>query len=314
MIKNQLIDQEQNKESNLYSTLNIDSVWTTQIENGQQPSGSDLRDHLNTVHNNNAGFTETLAWYCRDLNGKNSYELLADIIDQKCHYNILDLACGSGVLLDLCNQRFGKQLILSGVDMSDAELQLARKRLAHTNIKLYQSTAQDLDFIDDTSVDVIFCHWALTLMDPVIPVLTTAERILKKNGIFAAIIDGVMNTAPGYLETHNIIYKYVQREYPNYGLIELGDPRVRTIKGLNELAAETFLNPRINITQHLLSIKASPYLLARKVAGFFYASFVLSATGHHQMLIELENHFSSQLQNGVGCFFMPVNRLVLRQS
>ena len=60
--------------------LNIVSVWTHQLEKGEQPSGDELIDHLTAIHDNNAGFTETVAWNCRDSTGKNSYELLADII------------------------------------------------------------------------------------------------------------------------------------------------------------------------------------------------------------------------------------------
>ena len=294
--------------------LDIESVWTRQVESGQQPSGADLLDHLTTVHDNNAGFTEAVAWNCRDDSGKNSYELLADIIDPNGHTNVLDLACGSGVLLDLCNQRFGNKLKLSGVDMNVTELQLARERLAHTDIKLHHSTAQDLKCVNDKSIDVILCHWALTLMDPVVPVFTAAKRVLKKKGIFAAIIDGDMDTAPGYFEIHNIIYEHVRREHPNYGVIELGDPRVRTAKGLSKLVTKIFVNPDINIVPLLFSLRATPDKLARQVAGFFYASFVLSVAGHRKMLVDLENNFSAKLLDGMGCFIMPVNRLVIRQN
>ena len=293
--------------------LNIVSEWTRQLESGQQPSGEELRDHLTSVHDNNAGFTEAIAWNCRDDNGQNSYELLADVIDENSHSNVLDLACGSGVLLDLCNQRFGTKLELSGVDMNVAELQLARERLAHTDIKLHHGTAQDLNCFTDTSVDVILCHWALTLMDPVVPVFKTAKRILKKNGIFAAIIDGIADTAPGYLEIHNIIYEHVRREYRNYGVIELGDPRVRTVEGLRELVTKTFDDPDITITPFLLSLYEVPEKLAREVAGFFYASFVLSETSHRQMINDLENIFNSKIKNGMCRFVMPVNHLVIRQ-
>jgi len=294
--------------------MNIVSAWTRQVESGQQPSSADLRDHLATVHDKNAGFTEAFAWNCRDFNGKNSYELLADIVDKKSHSKILDLACGSGVLLDLCNQRFGDELEFSGVDMNNAELKLARERLAHTNIKLHQGMAQDLNFVTTSSIDVILCHWALTLMDPVAPVFVTVKRVLKESGIFAAIIDGDAETAPGYLEIHDIIYKYAQREYPDYGVIELGDPRIRTAAGLQELAAKTFVDSDINITPFLLSLTAAPDILAREAAGFFYASFVISEAAHRQMLIDLENHFAAHQQDGTSCITMPVNRLVARKN
>ena len=294
--------------------MNIVSSWTRQIKRGHQPSSDDLHDHLATVHEENAGFTEAVAWGSRDANGKNSYELLADIIDEEHHCNVLDLACGSGVLLDLCNQRFGRKVSLLGIDTSDAELTLARERLSHTDIKLHQSRAQELDFIADASVDVILCHWALTFMDPVVPVLETAKRILKESGIFAAIIDGDAANAPGYLEVHDIIYGHVQRKYPDYGVIELGDPRVRTTENLQELVEKNFCDSDVNLAPLVLRFNAAPDLLAREVAGFFYASFVLSTTEHLQMLNELESHFTANIKNGRGSFFMPVNHLIVRKG
>ena len=295
-------------------SLNINSDWTRKIESGRHPNGADLRDHLTAVHDSNAGFTESIAWNCRDVNGKNSYELLADIIDLECHSSVLDLACGSGVLLNLCNQRFGSKLKLSGADMNNSELQLARERLSHTDVKLHHSIAQDLNCVADSSVDVILCHWALTLMDPVVPVFATAKRVLRERGVFAAIIDGDAGTAPGYCEIHNIIYEHVQCEYPNYGLIDLGDQRVRTIEGLHELAIKTFVDPDINITPLLLSLNAAPDILAREVAGFFYASFVLSVAGHSKMIVDLERYFYAQVKDGLSFFNMAINLLVIREN
>ena len=295
-------------------SLAIASDWTRQIGNGIKPSSIALRDHLNTVHNANTGFTEACAWNSRDANGKNSYQLLADIIDLKYHSDVLDLGCGSGVLLELCDQRFETRLKLSGIDMSNAELELARQRLVHTDAKLYQGIAQNIDFIPDSSFDVILCHWALTLMDPVIPALTAIKRILRDNGVFAAIIDGDRETEPTYTEVHNIIYKYVQQEYPDYGMLDLGDPRIRTTNELRDLLIKKFDTADIEITPVLLSLIDKPYILARKASGFFYASFVLSAMAHRDMLFELEDYFA-QLPDGENSRFnMPVNKLVIRQN
>ncbi len=293
---------------------NIVSAWTRQIENRKKPDSSDLQDHLTEVHEKNAGFTEALAWKCRDANGKNSYELLADIIDQEHHSNVLDLACGSGVLLDLCNRRFDSKVSFAGIDISDAELKLASERLIQTDIALHQSMAQSCDFIADTSVDVILCHWALTLMDPIIPVLETVKRILKHKGIFAAIVDGDEDSAPGYLEIHEIIYAHAQRKYPDYGVVELGDPRVRKKDKLHELLKNIFVGFDIQISPIRLSFNATPEILAKETAGFFYASFILSIEEHRQMLEELENYFSEKMRNGESSFNLPVNRLVIKES
>ena len=157
---------------------NLNSSWMNKIESGENPNSQDLLDHLHTIHNRYAGFTEKIATSCCDLNGKNSYELLIDTIDPNSHIDILDLACGSGVLLEYCNKRFPFNVKLSGVDMNDNELKLARTRLYDQDVDFYNAKAQKLNFIKDASKDVIFCHWAFTLMDPVVRVLQTIKRRL----------------------------------------------------------------------------------------------------------------------------------------
>ena len=293
---------------------NLNSSWINKIDLGKKPNSQDLLDHLHIIHNRYAGFTENIAISCCDLNGKNSYELLLDTIDPKSHTDILDLACGSGVLLELCNKRFPFNLRLSGVDMNEKELKLARNRLLNKDVDFYNAKAQDLDFIKDASKDVIFCHWALTLMDPVVPVLKTIKRLLKRRGIFSAIVDGDPNSSSGYLEIHDIIYKFVQKEIPNYGLLELGDPRVRSEKSLNNLVKKIFNDCEIKITSHSLTFKQTPNVLAKEVAGFFYASLVLSSKHYDVLVSKLSDYFNKISIDGLSCFSLPVNRLVVKQD
>ena len=284
------------------------------IDSGENPNSKDLLDHLHTIHNRFTGFTEKIATSCCDLNGKNSYELLLDTIDPNYHVDILDLACGSGVLLEYCNKRFPLNFKLSGVDMNDNELKLARTRLLNKDIVFYNAKAQKLNFIKDASKDVIFCHWALTLMDPLVPVLKTIKRILKNQGIFSAIVDGDLNSASGYLEIHNIIYNFVQKIFPNYGLLELGDPRVRSFKTLDELIKKIFYDCEIKITPHVLSFKQIPEVLAREVSGFFYASLVLSSKHYEVLVSELADYFDKTSVDGFSKFNLPVNRLVVKKT
>ena len=293
---------------------NFNSSWINKIDSGENPNSQDLLDHLDLIHDRHAGFTEKIATSCCDENGKNSYELLLDTIDPSSHSDILDLACGSGVLLEYCNKRFPLNLKLSGVDMNDNELKLARIRLLNKDIDFFNAKAQKLSFIKDSSKDVIYCHWALTLMDPIIPVLKTIKRILKNHGIFSAIVDGDSNSAKGYSEINDIIYKYVQKIFPNYGLLELGDPRVRSLKTLNELVKMVFDDCAIKITPHVLTYKEKPKVLAKDVSRFFYASLVLSSK-HYQILVsELENYFNKSSVNGFSEFNLPVNRLIVEKS
>ena len=211
-------------------------------------------------------------------------------------------------------KNFTLQSQLTGIDISDSELQLAQKKLSHLDINLYKDKAQNLDFIENNSQDLIFCHWALTLMNPIIPVLKNIKRLLKNEGIFSAIIDGDLNIAPGYSEVHDIIYKHTQNECSMYGLIEIGDSRVRSAKSLNQLIKEIFTDAEITITSHILSMKETPIILAKEVSKFFYASMVLSTDDRKKLISELENYFFAKSIEGLSVFNLPVNQLIIKQN
>ena len=292
---------------------NIESNWMQSLMQGQQPSDSDLREHLLAVHRDNAGFTEACALRCKDRLGRNSYELLANTVDPCRHSHVLDLACGSGVLLEVCRKLCGPNAELTGVDMSAEELALAQQRRLGPNAKLYEGVAQNLCFIDDGMINVVLCHWALTLMDQVPLVLKEVRRVLKPDGIFSAVVDGDPATAPDYMEIHDLIYNFVQREHPNYGKIDLGDPRVRSGQAIKQLAIESFEGARIDVEPIVFDLYDAPDILARKAAGFFYATFVLSPPAHSQMLQELEAFFVGQRKADYCRFALPVNKLVVYQ-
>ena len=299
---------------NKTNSKTLNSSWINKIFLGETPNGKDLSDHLHIIHDRYTGFTEEIATSCCDLNGKNSYELLLDTVDPSSHTDILDLACGSGVLLELCKKRFPSSLKLFGVDMNDNELKLARTRFSHNDISFYKANAQDLSFMKNASKDVIFCHWALTLMDPVVTVLKTIKRLLKKKSVFSAIVDGDLNSANGYLEIHNIIYQFVQKKIPKYGLLELGDPRVRSSKSLDKLVKTIFSESEIKITPHILTCRQKPNILANQVAGFFYASLILSSRHYAVLVSKLTEYFIKNSVDGLSDFNLPVNRLVVKQT
>ena len=293
---------------------NVQSRLTNSLKAGSNPNDDELRDHLHEVHKSNPGFAESLARRCVDASGRNSYEILSDVFNPKLHSSLLDLACGSGVLLEICRKRFGQNCLLTGVDMSSEELDLARRRNKDRAIKLYRGVAQDLHFIEDNTFDVVLCHWGLTLMDNVPVVLKEVERILKSNGIFSAILDGDPLTAEGYADVSDIIYSAVKNEFNKHDGIQLGDPRVRSRQTLIALINGSMEGVVIEIEPIVLVLYGSPEELAQDVSGFFYASFILPFSAHRDMLRRLEDFFSSQLKGNPCCFSMPVNKLVIRRK
>jgi len=273
---------------------------------GPAAGGERLREHLESVHNTAAGFTESCASACRDVAGRNTYEWLCEAASPRAGEGVLDLACGSGVLLELCRARYREGVHLTGVDMSAAELALARARLGE-GAALHKGLAQTLDFAGDSCFHAILCHWALTVMDPVAPVLAEIRRLLAPGGVFAAIIDGPSALADGYADVSAIIEAHVHAARPAYG--ELGDPRVRHAEDLRRLAQDAFPDARIEIESGVFALEGTAARLATVASGFFYSAFVLDEAQRTAMLAALERHFSD---NARPRFAMPVNRLVVR--
>ena len=292
----------------------LNSPWTDSLTRNLHPNSNALVDHLRIVHQKHTGFTEACASSCRDKAGRNSYEWLAEIVPNNKGLRVLDLACGSGTLLKILFDR-NQNLNLKGIDMCPEELKLAKNLLKNSGVNLIESKAQNLTAINDNSIDIVLCHWALTLMDPITPVLNEVKRVLTSEGRFAALVDGPMNAAPGYKEVHDLIYSYAQEEIPNYGEIDLGDPRVRGSESLNSLVHKVFPKSNVTIETNVVSMKGPVTQLAEIVAGFFYAAFVLKPKKKKLMIASLSNLLAISNQSTdaerQGRFSMPISRLLV---
>ncbi len=302
---------------NINNQNGLNSIWTKSLARNLHPNGNALVDHLKTIHQENTGFTEACASSCRDEAGRNSYEWLSEVVPDNVSLSVLDLACGSGPLLKILFDR-NKNLNLKGIDMCPEELVLAKTRLKNSGVNLIESKAQNLKAINDNSIDIVLCHWALTLMDPIVPVLDEIKRVLTSEGQFAALVDGPMNEASGYEEVHDLIYSYVQEEIPSYGEIDLGDPRIRGSESLSNLAHKAFPEASVTIETNVVSMEGPVTKVAEIAAGFFYAAFILKPEKRKLMIKNLSNMLAiskvSTDNERQGRFSMPISRLLVRQS
>ena len=299
---------------NINNQNGLNSIWTKSLARNLHPNCNALVDHLKTIHQENTGFTEACASSCRDEAGRNSYEWLSEVVPDNASLSVLDLACGSGPLLKILFDR-NKNLNLKGIDMCPEELVLAKTRLKNSGVNLIESKAQNLSAINDNSIDIVLCHWALTLMDPIAPVLDEVKRVLTSRGQFAALVDGPMNSASGYAEVHDLIYSYVQEEIPSYGEIDLGDPRIRGSESLSDLANKTFPEANVTIETNVVSLVGPVTEVAETAAGFFYAAFVLNPEKRKSMITSLSKILAISKESvgaeNQGRFSMPISRLLV---
>lgn len=199
----------------------------------------------------------------RTDNGRSSYEVLAgEASGLPGGAAVLDLACGDGFLLELLAAQGGHRLV--GVDLSAAELAAARERVG-PSVELFCGNATDLP-LPDASINLVVCHMAFMLMDPVDSVLREIRRVLKPGGRFAAIIN-----RPHSDPVFDVCWGETRRATADAGLdrLQMGAPDIYTEQGLRGHLRLHFEEPSITVEDFVLRAQLTPELVWRFVESTY---------------------------------------------
>jgi ubiquinone/menaquinone biosynthesis C-methylase UbiE len=105
---------------------------------------------------------------------------------------VLDIATGSGLAAFLSASLVGPEGEVIGTDLSDAMIQLARKRACAEsldNVKFLQMDAENLEFPSE-SFDVVLCALGLMLFPDPDKALSEMYRVLRRSGTIALCVLG----------------------------------------------------------------------------------------------------------------------------
>jgi len=132
----------------------------------------------------------------------------------KSGQNVLDLACGTGLVTKKILNKVGKNGEVYGIDSSNSALKIAKKWIGHKkNIHFVRGDAETIEF--NTKFDVITCQFALFFFPNEQIVLKNMKKFLKKNGIIALSIHGKYNV-PYFDSILNPIKKFIPDYLPQY--------------------------------------------------------------------------------------------------
>ena len=115
---------------------------------------------------------------------ENQLRLLGDVKGLR----ILEVGCGGGQ----CSIAFAKQgAIAVGVDLSDAQLEHARKLATQegVEVKFIQGTAEDLSAFNDQEWDIVFSAYAFQYVADMPRCLSECARVLRPQGRLVFSLD-----------------------------------------------------------------------------------------------------------------------------
>lgn len=147
---------------------------------------------LSRFHAEHPGCTSSIFGDAVADDGRSSYERLAAHVE--AGDAVLDLGCGDGGLLALAAARGARSLC--GVDLSAAELALARSRPALAGARLVEARAE-AHGLAAASVDVVLSHLGLGLMHRLDAVLGEVRTVLRPGGRLAAVLPAGLPTHGG---------------------------------------------------------------------------------------------------------------------
>ncbi len=113
---------------------------------------------------------------------------------------VVDLACGTGLNFALLERAIGPRGRLVGVDLTDAMLERADRRVEAAgwrNVRLVQADAAGFDF--PTGVDAVLSTYALTQVPGCGVVVAHAAAALRPGGRLAVLDLKVPAATPGWL-------------------------------------------------------------------------------------------------------------------
>lgn len=119
---------------------------------------------------------------------------------------LLDIGCGTGIILNELWKKLGENVAFFGIDPSLDMLEIAKKKTANSKINLKQTYADELPFIDnnfDWVISVLTMHHIPNEQKE--KVISEIKRVLKPNGI--VLISDLGRPKKLYWQNFSLVFK-----------------------------------------------------------------------------------------------------------
>ena len=131
---------------------------------------------------------------------------LADAADIRDRQNVVDVACGTGILTRVLAERVGPDGSVSGVDLNPGMLAVARR--ISPGITWHKADVEALPF-EDESFDAVLCQFGLMLFPAPEAALQEMKRVLRPGGCLAVAVFGSLENVPAYAAIADVYERLV---------------------------------------------------------------------------------------------------------
>jgi demethylmenaquinone methyltransferase/2-methoxy-6-polyprenyl-1,4-benzoquinol methylase len=164
-------------------------------------------------------------WYKDHSSGHNDkhgkdFARLFSLLPFKQGDNVLDVGCGTGILVPFILDRIGASGTLYELDFAEKMIETNRELHRETNIRFLIADAESAP-LDDSSCDAVVCFSCFPHFHDKEKAMATFSRILKPQGIFAM---SHFDSSEGINKHHNSCHAVMHDHLPDkaamYSLLE----------------------------------------------------------------------------------------------
>lgn len=153
---------------------------------GLPPGADDWADHLLAYHDRFPGLSPAVLAEFRDERGNGPYDVLARHVAALAPRTVIDVGCGDGTALARLVEYLGDRCRYIGADVSERELDLARRRCPQAELLLADAVALP---IETGSLDCAVSHLVLMLLSDQPGTLRETRRVLRPGAALVFVVD-----------------------------------------------------------------------------------------------------------------------------
>ncbi len=141
-----------------------------------------------------------------------STKKLVDSVGIKKDDSVLDVACGTGVVIREIQRRIKRSGYVIGVDTSSTAIKIAKRCNKETNVDFVNADAERFTFTK--KFDIATCQYALFFFPNAQKTLRNIRRSLKKTGRIGISVHGRSDKVPFFSSILDVIIRYIPDYVP----------------------------------------------------------------------------------------------------